>query len=342
VALRSDRVRFRLVIAPIIATGTLVAAAVALPGMSTAAGPRLAVLGFQSEYTSPNRIDRNARAMTMVGVDGVDLDGPGSVSRPDAAARRQLARAQADGLPGALLVGNWSNRVNDFYEPLAYETLRSQATVDRAAGALADDVRSQGWNGVSVDLESLRPRDQNGLTRFVSDLRAKLPPGDSLTICLQASTSLAGYRASGYDLRGLAAGADQIVLMTYDDHGPWENSPGPIGPLPWQRASIHALERVVPPGQVFLGVADYGYAWRPHSNDSLSVAQARALVARWRAKPRWVPRAGEWTANLSDGSTVWWSNARSIRQRITLAREMGVHGIAVWSLAGDPLPSVSG
>jgi spore germination protein YaaH len=310
----------------------------ASPGRSTAV-TRLAVLGFQSEDTAPSRIDENARAMTMVGVAGVDLDGSGSVTKPDAAARRQRARAHADGLPAVLLVGNWSNRVNDFYEPLAYRTLRSPAKVERATRALAHQVRRQGWDGVSVDLESLRPRDRAGLTRFVSDLRAELPPDDSLTICLQASTSLAGYRASGYDLHALAGGADQIVLMTYDDHGPWENRPGPIGPLQWQRESVHALERVVPANQIFLGVADYAYAWRPHSNDSLSVAQARSLVRRWHARSRWMSRVGEWTANLSDGSILWWSDARAIRRRMSLARRLGVFGVAVWSLAGDPLPS---
>src|SRR5947209_8015272 len=196
--------------------------------------------------------------MTSVGVDGVDLTGAGSVSAPDATAGRQLARAHGDGLPAVLLVGNWSNRVGDFSETLAYRTLRHPATVDRAATALAHDVAGQGWNGVSVDLESLRPRDRDGLTRFVSDLRSDLPGVDSLTVCLQASTSLSHYRASAYDLRALADRADQLVLMTYDDHGPWENTPGPIGPLGWQRASIHALEHLIPARQVLLGVADYG------------------------------------------------------------------------------------
>jgi spore germination protein len=328
----------RRLILPVIATAILVAAGMALPGPVTAARSRLAVLGFQSEDTSPSRIDQSARAITVVGVDGVDLTGTGSVSKPDATARRQLARAHTHGLPGVVLVANWSNRVGDFSEPLAYRTLRSPGAVDRAAATLAHAVRHQDWDGVSVDLESLRPRDRTGLTRFVADLRSDLPRADSLTICLQASTSLSGYRASGYDLHGLAAHADQIVLMTYDDHGPWENTPGPIGPLSWQRASLHALEHVIPARQVFLGVADYGYAWRPHSNDSLSVAQARSLVARGHAQARWVSRVGEWTARLRDGSTLWWSDARSISRRLTLARSLGVHGIAVWSLAGDPIP----
>ena len=299
----------------------------------------LAVLGFQQESSSPHLIDRNAGALTQVGVDGVNLSGPGQVSAPDQAARRQLARARSDGLPAVLLVGNWSNRVNDFYEPLAHQTLGSRTATARATASLARDVVRGGWNGVSVDLESLAPRDRSGLTRFVADLRADLPAGDSLTVCLTASTSLAGYRASGYDPAGLVAHVDQIVLMTYDDHGPWENTPGPIGPLPWQQASVRAMERVVAPSHVLMGVADYAYAWRPHSNDSLTVQQARALAARWHAQPRWVARVGEWTADLSDGSKVWWSDARSISRRMTLARTLGVHGIAVWSLGtGDALP----
>ena len=90
-------------------------------------------------------------------------------------------------------------------------------------------------------------------------------------------------------------------------------------------------------------MADYGYGWRPHSNDSLTVHQARALVARRHARPRWVSRVGEWTAKLSDGSTLWWSDARSISRRIVLARALGVHGIAVWSLGtGDPIPAPMG
>ena len=142
----------------------------------------------------------------------------------------------------------------------------------------------------------------------------------------------------GYDLPALAASTSQIVLMTYDDHGPWEKKPGPIGPLRWQRASVAALEHSVPAAQIFLGVANYAYAWRPHSIDSLTVAQARALAKRLHARPYWSAKDGEWTAKR-DGSTLWWSDKRSMTVRLTLARKLGVHGIAVWSLGtGDPLP----
>jgi spore germination protein len=302
------------------------------------ASTRLSVLGFQSDYSPARLIDENAKAMTVVGIDGVDLTGAGKVSTPTGADRKQLARAHAHGLPAVLLVANWSNKANDFSEPLAYETLGSTQNVDDAAAALAASVSDDGFDGVSVDLESLAPRDTAGLSRFVADLKADLPAGDSLTICISATTSHSAYASMGYDLPALAASVDQIVLMTYDDHGPWEKTPGPIGPLAWQRASVAALEKDVPADKVLLGVANYAYAWRPHSRPSLTVAEARALAARLHARPRWVAKAGEWTAT-ADGTTLWWSDKRSMSVRLALARQLGVDGIAVWSLGtGDPLP----
>lgn len=304
------------------------------------AQPRPEVLGFQSEGSPPRLIDRSRRALTQVGVDGINLIGRGEVSAVDHAAAAQLSRARADGLPAVLLVGNWSPRINDFSEALAHRTLGSAAATRAAALAVAREAIGGGWNGVSVDLESLAPRDRAGLTSFAATLRGALPSGDSLTVCVEAFTSMASYRANGYDPGALARSADQIVLMTYDDHGPWENTPGPIGPLRWQRRSVRALERSVPREQILLGAADYGYAWRPHSNDNLNVAQARALVARRHSHARWVAAVGEWTAGLPDGSTLWWSDRRSVALRIRLAQRLGLHGVAVWSLGtGDPIPA---
>lgn len=327
--------RWRLLVASLLCAGTVGTAAAS----SLAAGSRLPVLGFQSDSDPARLIDENAHAMSLVGVDGVNLTGPGQVSAPGSVDLAQQARARADALPAVLLVGNWSPRIDDFSEKLAHATLGNVAAVQHAATVVAEDVIRERWAGVSVDLESLAPRDRAGLDQFVAQLRALLPEPYSVTVCVEAFTSASAYPANGYDLRTLASNSDQIVLMTYDDHGPWENTPGPIGPLGWQRASVHVLERWVPAGQIFLGAANYGYAWRPHSNDNLNVSQARALVARWHAQPRWVASVGEWTAKLRDGSTLWWSDRRSVALRIELARALGVHGVAVWSLgSGDPLP----
>jgi spore germination protein len=297
------------------------------------------VLGYQSEESPTSLIARDAAGLGTVGVDGLNLTGrPGAVSDPTSEQREQLSAAHAAGLPAVLLVGNYSSRINDFSEPLAWRTLSSPGSITALANSLTDDVRAEGWDGISVDFESLHPRDRDGLTELLRDLRADLGPEVSLTINIQNSTSAAEYAAYGYDLPALAESVDQIVLMAYDQHGPWEKTPGPVGAEGWVRTGLRLLLAQVPPSKVDLGVAGYGYAWEPGRRRQLSDASARALAARSGTHAHWDAGAGEWTAKLPRGGAVWWSDARTLARREHLASSLGLHGVAVWSLGlSDPI-----
>ena len=308
---------------------------------STAATSRLAITGFQSESDPRAAIDRSAAALTTVGVDGVNLQARGTeVQAPDAAARAQLARAHADGLRAELLVGNFSERINDFSEPLAYGLLGSPPRIRRIAAALGTTVSREGWNGISLDLESLQARDGAGLVTLVRGLRADLPAGDTVSVNVMNETSPVHYRAAGYRLGALGQAASRLILMAYDQHGPWERIPGPVGALDWQKAGLAALLSHVPADRVDLGQAGYGYVWAPHHRTQLSDAAARLMVTRAGAHPHWSPRAGEWTADLPDHTTVWWSDARSLTLRERLAARQHLHGMAIWSLGlSDPIES---
>ncbi len=314
-------------------------ALLALTGPASA-DARLSVTGFQEESSPPSRIDRSAVALTTVGVDGVNLTAAGSVSVPDAPALRQLATAHRDHLRAELLVGNWDAAVGNFYEPLAHATLNRPGGIARVVRTLGDIVRHERWDGISVDLESLASRDRAGLSAFVGALHQALPRGATVSVCVSNFTQGSGFPVNGYDLAGLARSSNRIILMAYDEHGPWENTPGPIGALGWQRAGLAIVMRSVPAAKLDLGVAGYGYGWRPHQNVALSDAQARALIRRDHARARYIAGVGEWTARLADGSTLWWSDARSFKARAALARGSHLHGLAVWSLGqSDPIRS---
>jgi spore germination protein YaaH len=304
-----------------------------------AAAPTLPVLGFQSDGSPTSLIAQDAPGLGSVGVDGLNLTGkPGAVSAPAASDRAQLAAAHAAGLPAALLVGNYSDKINDFSEPLAYKTLASPTAIGKLAAALSAEVRSEGWDGISVDLESLRARDAAGLVTLLSDLRSDLGLSASLTVCVENLTSASSYPANGYDLAGIAQSVSQVVLMAYDQHGPWEKTPGPVGATSWVKRGLRALMTAVPASQIDLGVAGYGYVWGPAGRRQLSDAAARALVAKGGGHARWVASVGEWTAKLPNGSVVWWSDARTLALRQALATRFGVHGLAVWSLGlSDPI-----
>ena len=93
------------------------------------------------------------------------------------------------------------------------------------------------------------------------------------------------------------------------------------------------------PGQVDLGVAGYGYRWASDGVHTVGDIRARRLESAAGVTPSFDAHSGEWTATLPDGQVFWWADAKSIALREQLAASLGLHGVAVWSLAlSDALP----
>jgi spore germination protein len=303
-----------------------------------AAAPRLAVTGYALGSLPSSVVRREAHGLDTVGVAGVPIRGDGTqVRRPNSDLMRLLRVAHANGLQASLLMSNWSERLGRFDTRALGRLLRSPENRSRVADRLAQVVRHGGWDGVTVDLEALRRSYADGLVAFLARLRAALPRHASIDIDVSATTR---YRSRGYDLRGIARSVDRVALMAYDEHGPSWSDPGPIGSLPWQRRCLNAALDLLPAHKIDLGVAGYGYAWRRDGGGhSVFPRQARQLALHDGAEARWHPRAGEWSATLSNGTRLWWSDARSWRLRVRLAERRGMHGLALWRLgSADPLP----
>jgi spore germination protein YaaH len=331
-------------------TAACVSAVLATPATPAAAAPgaqarrpadapvaRLAVTGYALGSLPSAVVRRNAHALTAIGVAGVSIHSDGAhVARPNADLDRLRRVAHANQLSASLLVSNWSNRLGQFDSHALGLLLRSAAHRRAVASRLGQIVRHDGWDGVTVDLEALERSWAPGLTAFVARLRSSLP--DRATVDIDVSAT-ARYRSRGYDLRGIARSVDHVALMAYDQHGPGWSDAGPVGALPWQRRCLDAALRLVPARQIDLGVAGYGYLWRPDGSGRTVLPRgARDLVSADGAVARWHPKAGEWSATLSNGARLWWSDARSWRQRVRLAQHRGLHGLALWRLgSADPL-----
>ncbi|WP_036507817.1 glycosyl hydrolase family 18 protein [Nocardioides sp. URHA0020] len=294
----------------------------------------LAVTGWALDDASSALVRRNAEGLSTLSVAGVSINASGTgVTRPSSGARRLARSAHRQGLTAELLVGNYSDRLGDFDARAAHRLLSRSGRITAVARRLASYVAAGHWDGVNIDLELVRASDADGLVRLARALQRAMPATRTVTIDISASTSLSGYRQGGYDLAGLAGAVDVIKLMTYDQHGPGWSGAGPVGGLPWQRAALRTILRVVPARQVDLGVAGYGYTWpRRGVGRTVTVAQARRLVARDHARATWHARQGEWSARLGDGTRLWWSDHRSYRHRVALARRHHLHGLAVWRL----------
>jgi len=328
-----------------LATLAVVAGAISL-AYPASASTTLAVTGYAESggATTTAEIDASAAAMTTVGVDGVNISSNGtSVPAPDSTTRTLLKKAHADKLRAEFLVGNYSESIGDF-DPAALDDLvSSSSNINRVVSSLVGSVNSQGWDGITVDFESIDSQDEQGLVNFVTALKSAMPSGKTVTVDVTAFPDAADYPANGYDLTALGAAADRIALMAYDEHGPTWNGVGPIGGLPWQESCLKQVLADVPASKVDLGVAGYGYTW-PTSGTGVQVsdAQARQLVQDDGATATWNSTQGEWTATLSDGTVLWWSDAKSWPLRVALAQKYGLHGMALWALdLSDPIPVTS-
>jgi spore germination protein len=310
---------------------SLVAAVALTASVTTASAanrPRVDATGYaMAGSAEPSDITRDGGYLRTIGIDGVTLDGPSRVTPVSADAQRLRRAAQKHGRRAVLLVSNYTDALGDFDEKLAHRMLTSPSR--RAAVVAALRTRAKGFDGVQIDLESLKARDTEGLVAFTRELRAAVPRL-SLSMAFMASTDARGYRANGYDLTALAPSLDRMVLMAYDQHGPWSGS-GPIGSLPWVRQQLAYFVRALPDDRIDLGVAAYGYQWGGGA-DTITVPQARKKAG---TRARWSARHGEWTARLPGGRRIWWSDRRSLAAREKIARRTGIHGVAIWQIGSS-------
>jgi spore germination protein len=308
-----------------------------------AAGHRQAfdVTGYASDWTPTSTLEHQSDALSVVGVDGVGLASTGAtVGPPTNEALLLLATAHANGLRATLLIGNWGGP-EGVSEPAAARLLSSPHNRAYVADKLAAFVRTEGWDGITIDLESLATRDGPGLVAFAKELRWRLPQKDQLAVDVAAKASVAADVAAGYLLPQLSREAD-VVLMAYDEHGPW-SGPGAIGGMPWVERTLNVARGEVPPARLVLGVAAFGFSWHlgkgTRAVDVVTDPQARVLAMHSRRSPRWNSVQGEWTASIRGRTVLWWSDSRSVRLRESFAKRLHLGGVAIWQLASaDQLP----
>jgi spore germination protein YaaH len=297
--------------------------------------PPLSFSVYHHQSSDPGLIDQSAEAISTLIIDGVNLENSdAAVTAVSVDTTDQLERAKYLGLPTEIMVSNYS------YEDLTFAVLSNPAAMTNTVGALTRIVTEQGWGGVSIDFESLTRRDAAGLVEFAAQLRAALPEAATISMAISLNFSERGYTRAGYDLAALAPNIDQFVLMAYDQNGPWSTASGPVGALDWGARGLEAMLTVVPPEKVSYGIAGYGYRWGGDEViTKVTVAEARAEANADTANTVfWDPDVGEWSATLTDGTELWWSDARSFRARVELAQSYQLRGVALWLLgSADPI-----
>jgi spore germination protein YaaH len=261
------------------------------------------------------------------------------------------------------IVVNGNFLQEDFHKLLVNRTAR-----EYMISALIRACKENGYIGFQFDFENVHWTDRDALSALVAEAaavfhREKL----QLTIATVPNAPGApgerGFSAwiyenwrGAYDLKALAQVVDLICLMTYDQHTRW-TAPGPVAGWAWTVGNLDYALKFVPPRKLSLGIPLYGYHWfagtpvkapgqpgsppsdKPNpsaeyiaTDDALDLAKAYGGHVEWDPVDR-----SAWFFFYRDDLREWifFTDARTFRERYTLVKDRGLQGFCSWVLGQE-------
>ena len=235
--------------------------------------------------------------------------------------------------------------------------------------SLVDFVTNGGYDGLDIDYEQFAFADGRSTwetTRpawvaFITELSAALHARDLIvTVSIPPVYDSGRTGASGYwvyDHGAIAEVVDRIRIMVYDYS---TSRVGPIAPFDFVQRSIRGTLSVVSdPSKVVLGIPAYGYNWPisvegecPGPVEGRTTVTTRSihdLLARRGGTPEYQPLTGEWNlvypleyreGDISCVQTrqVIYVDGDGLADRIMMARQAGLGGVALWALGYEDEP----
>jgi spore germination protein len=260
--------------------------------------------------------------------------------------RRAVETAQRFNLQPLPVITN-RNPVTGFDPDLARAILVNAEIRQTTVANILNLLDTFGFGGINVDFENMYPEDRQLYTAFISELTQSLKPRGYLTT-IAAAPKYADFPTSAwvgtFDYAALGQVADRIFLMTYE----WGWSGGPpmaVAPINQVRRVLEYAVSRIPREKICFGIPLYGYNWTlPDTPENwaatLNLVNVYDLAYRYGAVINYDPVAQSPWFRYSDENgvphEVWFEDARSVRAKYALARELGLKGVGYWCYTNDP------
>lgn len=190
-------------------------------------------------------------------------------------------------------------------------------------------------DGICLDFEYLNPVLKNEFTQFCIEVKEVLA-GKKLFIAVFPYVDWDEPTKEVYDYRRLGEIGDGVIVMTYDQHRP-KDGPGPVAARDWVEANLEYFLDQIEPEKLWLGMAGYGYQWQTGKREATALPAwyCREKAITGGIADTYHPETGndhlQYTAN-GRTSTIWWESARGMREKMALATEHNLAGVALWRL----------
>lgn len=250
---------------------------------------------------------------------------------------------------------------NYFDQQGIHVLLNSPSARKEAIRLMLFEARKYHYYGWQFDLENIYFTDQDAYTSFFIQTADSLHRyGFHISSAIVKSdqpapetgnSSFQRYMyehwSGAFDIPAIAAAADFISFMTYDQHMAL-TPPGPVAGMPWLRTMLQYLLNLgIPPQKISLGIPTYSDHWYPTWNppggarstrDEISYASAMDLLNRYRTKTEWLPKQQVSMAHWEEGGVFNWlflEDAASFLPKFELAKQNRLLGISVWVLGTE-------
>ena len=224
----------------------------------------------------------------------------------------------------------------------------------QAISALVEAAGS--YAGLTIDFEGLKGDTiKKNYVTFMEELRAALPKNKTLNVCVQPDTWY-----TGFDYRGLGEECDKVILMAHDyqwtsvpdSYVGTTNTDSPVTPF----ASVYeALRDLTDPAtgvadrsklalQISFGSAGFHVDGEDRLLETTIYHPGTDTLAGRLAQPDTVVTYSEkyrnpyaiYTNEEGERYKVWYEDARSVADKLQLAKLFGITGVSLWRVGTIP------
>jgi cellulose synthase/poly-beta-1,6-N-acetylglucosamine synthase-like glycosyltransferase/spore germination protein YaaH/peptidoglycan/xylan/chitin deacetylase (PgdA/CDA1 family) len=203
---------------------------------------------------------------------------------------------------------------------------------------------TDGFRGLMVDFEAFPSAGQPGYVALLNELSSDLHSrGMKLYVSVPAHNQ-------EFDYAAIAAPADGVVVMNYDEHYPGAAS-GPVASQDWFVDNLKFIVNVIPKEKVICAIANYGYDWvlkpkmktgklPPSAKDHSVTVQEAWLEARDSDEDVTFDDDAlnphfSYLDETSLRHDVWFLDAVTALNHMRAAQTLGIQTFALWRLGGE-------
>ncbi|WP_088188261.1 glycosyl hydrolase family 18 protein [Desulfosporosinus sp. FKA] len=297
------------------------------------------VLGF---YTDSQRakesLVKEINNLDEVAFFWYTFDGSGIVKPAGNVNLNLKERAQKGGAKVYALIHNLD--ANGFNSQLAHQVLANKANRLKFINNLVLLTTKDNWDGIAIDIEKILAADRKNYSAFLDELHTSLRAKNKIlnvSIPAKYQDNPNDLWSGAFDYATIGRAADQVVLMTYEEHG-IGTTQGPIASQGWVNRVVDFAIGKIPNEKIIMGLPVYASDWasnRPTIPSYLTYDKAISLAKKLNVnilydKYQQVPHFAYTIGNVRH--EVYLEDVRSLTAKLGLAQKSRLHGVAIWRL----------